>query len=312
MHFPENASTVLNDLREVRPEIVFATPRFWEKLAADVELFMREAIAPAQWAFRWARAHATAWPARAVLRNVRASLGLRDARYAVTGAASVSAEMLAWYAALGTAIVETYGLAETTGPVTLTQDVEVRVEGDGHVLVRGAMLAAGYRGPDAPLHVDADGWLATGDCGSIEHGTLRIVNRRADLIVNRHGVIAPGSIESRLRFSPYVYDVVVVGHGREYLTCLVMIDGDGLTAITRDLALEEMTFPELIRTPGVRGVLQEEINRVNAALRAEDHIRDFRVIDRVIVAGDGELSPTLRLHRQIAAVTYRALIEEMY
>jgi long-chain acyl-CoA synthetase len=349
VHFPENAGTVAQDLREVAPHVLFAPPRFWEKMHSQIELALRDAIAPARWA--WARARAAAAPAvaarlngapppapslaqrlldRVALRNIRVFLGLQNCRTALTGAAPVPPDLIRWFLTLGVELREAYGMTETTGFCTATppggirlgwagkraEGTELRLGPEAEVQVRGPNVFAGYFGnPHQTAEAfTPDGWLRTGDCGEIDaDGYLAIRDRIKDILITSGGKnVTPSQIENVLKLSPYIADAVVVGEGRNYLTALVMIDPDHVARFAQDRAIPYTDFASLTRAPEVRSLIAAEIAALNPRLARVEQIKDFRILDQLLTPEDEELTPTMKLKRKVIATKYAGLIDSMY
>lgn len=349
VHFPENAGTVQNDLREVAPHVVFAPPRFWEKMHSAVELFMRDAVTPARWVYAQAlkagegqvqallegapvpRLNPAARALRALaFRNIRAYLGLTNCHTALTGAAPVPPDLIRWFLSVGIELRECFGMTETSGFATSTprggmrlgwagipaKDTEITLGGDGEILIRGANVFAGYWNDPAKTAetITPDGWLRTGDVGEIgPDGYLAIRDRLKDIIITAGGKnITPTQIESQIKFSPYVTDAVVIGEGRRYVTALVMIDLEHVARFAQDRAIPYTDFASLTRAPQVRDLIGSEIEAVNPRLARVEQIKDFRIIDQLLTAEDEELTPTMKLKRKVIAAKYAALIDSMY
>jgi long-chain acyl-CoA synthetase len=350
VHFPEDSTTVFNDLREVAPHMVFAPPRFWEKMHSQIELAMHDAAPLARRIYDWAAGEGSAiaqatmagrsvgtttrWRFRLLhavaLQNVRKFLGLQNIKVAVTGAAPVPPELLKWYMAIGINLLEAYGMTETTGYCTATpadrvkigyagikaSGTELRIGAQDEVLVRGPHVFQGYwRMPEKTAEtVGPDGWLYTGDCGELDaEGYLRIKDRLKDIIITSGGKnITPSIIENDLKFSPYIVDAMVVGEGRKYLTCLVMVDQDNVAKFAQDRQVPYTDFKNLTQTAEVQALVRTEIEAVNARLARVEQIKDFRVIEDLLTAEDEELTPTMKLKRRAVAQKYAHLIEAMY
>jgi long-chain acyl-CoA synthetase len=349
VHFPENSGTVFNDMREVAPHLVFAPPRFWEKMYSQIDLFMRDAIAPARWAYHTTRAMGAArveaqlqglatsppglllqamqWLA---LRNVRIFLGLQNVKSALTGAAPVPPDLIRWYLGCGIELREAFGMTETTGFCTATPKggirlgwagvkapgTEIRIGKDNEVLVRGPNVFGGYWNlPDKTREsLDDEGWLHTGDCGEINaEGYLAIRDRIKDILITSGGKnITPSHIESLLKFSPYITDAVVIGDGRKYLTCLVMIDQEHVARYAQENQVPYTDFGSLTRAPEVVALIHSEIERINPQLARVEQIKSFKIISELLTAEDEELTPTMKLKRKVIASKYAALIDSMY
>ncbi|PWE31569.1 long-chain fatty acid--CoA ligase [Pararhodobacter marinus] len=349
VHFPENAGTVANDIREVAPHIVFAPPRFWEKMHSQIELFLRDAIGPARWAYRRAldagregvaaRLEGRPPPRqglfarlldRLAFRNIRVFLGLQNCRSALTGAAPVPPELIRWFLAIGIELREAFGMTETAGFAASTPKggirlgwaglpaggTEIRIADEGEIQVRGANVFAGYwRNAEKTAEtITPDGWLKTGDCGEISpEGYVAIRDRIKDIIITAGGKnITPTQIESQLKFSPFITDAVVIGEGRRYVTALVMIDLEHVARYAQEQAIPYTDFASLARAPAIVALIQGEIDAVNPRLARVEQIKSFRIIDQLLTAEDEELTPTMKLKRKVIAQKYAPLIEGMY
>lgn len=349
VHFPENSGTVTNDLREVAPHMLFAPPRFWEKMYSQIDLFLRDAIPLARWAYGKARESgaqvvdaklnhqpvpAQAWTTQivrwAALRNVKMFLGLQNVRSALTGAAPVPAELIRWFLTCGIELREAYGMTETTGFCAATPKggiklgwagvkspgTEMRIGAEGEIQIRGPNVFGGYLNlPEQTAEaLDVDGWLHTGDCGELnENGYIAIRDRIKDILITSGGKnITPSHIESLLKFSPYVTDAVVIGDGRNYLTCLVMLDQEHVSRHAQEHQIPYTDYTSLARAPAIAALIRSEVERINPQLARVEQIKDFRIIDTLLTAEDEELTPTMKLKRKVIARKYAPLIDSMY
>ena len=350
VHFPENSGTVFNDVREVAPHMIFGPPRFWEKMYSQVTLAMQDAIPLARRVYAqvlaegasqaqarlqgtpitgW-RATRYRWQQRLVLSNLRGFLGLQNIKTAMTGAAPVPPDLLRWYMAVGIDLLEAFGMTETCGFCTsmppqqirigtagiCAQGTEIRLGADDEVLVRGQNVFAGYwQQPEkTSAAIDAGGWLHTGDCGEIDDdGYLRIKDRLKDIIITSGGKnITPSNIENHIKFSPYISDAVVIGEGRNYLTCLVMLDQDTVAKFAQDKQVPYTDFASMTRAPDVVTLIHRELQQVNSRLARVEQIKDFRIIAQLLSAEDDELTPTMKLKRKVVASKYAEVIASMY
>ena len=350
VHFPENAGTVFNDVREVAPHVIFGPPRFWEKMYSQVTLYMQDALPLARKVYAqvltegaavaqarldgrpitgW-RATRYAWQQKLVLSNLRSFLGLQNIKTAMTGAAPVPPDLLRWYMAIGIDLLEAFGMTETCGFCTsmpadririgtagvCAQGTEIRLGADDEVLVRGPNVFAGYwNQPEKTREtIDADGWLHTGDCGAIDaDGFLSIKDRLKDIIITSGGKnITPSNIENHLKFSPYISDAVVIGEGRHYLTCLVMLDQDNVAKFAQDRQVPYTDYASMTRAPEVLTLIQAELEQVNRRLARVEQLKDFRIIAQLLTAEDDELTPTMKLKRKVMASKYATVIASMY
>jgi long-chain acyl-CoA synthetase len=349
VNFAEAPDTVPQNLREVAPNVLLAVPRVWEKLYSGVTIALKEGTWLGRLAYRAAIALGTrasgyeladkpaprllrlgrAVADRLVLGNIRVMLGLDRIRYAASGAAPISPDLIRWYWALGVKMFELYGQTENAGLATGNYPGHVKIGSIGHpapgtelklsdqgeILLHGPHVFAGYLNkPDKTAEVLRDGWLHTGDVGEIDAaGFVRITDRMKDIIITAGGKnITPSEIENQLKFSPYISDAIVIGDRRSYLTCLVMIDHDNVVKFAQDHDVPFTNYASLCRAPEVQELIGREVEAVNKRFARVETIKRFRLIDQMLTAEDEELTPTMKLKRSLVEKKYRALIEGMY
>jgi long-chain acyl-CoA synthetase len=298
----EQAFRIGRRIAEAR--IAGRTPSAWERLAFRVADFL-------------------------VLDNVKRSIGLHRARGAATGAAPIAPDLIRWYLALGINMVEVYGQTENTGLATAMPPdrikpgsvgvarpgTEVRVSPEGEILLKGPHVFKGYHGkPEKTAETIVDGWLHTGDVGTIDdEGFVRITDRMKDIIITAGGKnVTPSEIENQLKFSPYISDAVVIGDRRKFLSCLVMIDHETVAQFAQESNIPFSSFASLCRAPEVQELIRGEIERVNRQLARVETIKTFRLIEQLLTPEDEELTPTMKLKRTFVNVKYKDLIEGMY
>jgi long-chain acyl-CoA synthetase len=344
VNFAESPETVFDNLREVAPHGFMAVPRLWEKIYSVLMDQRREATATGRWAFDravqagldflaseqpgwWLRWRHWFWDL-IVLENLRDLIGMGRIRRAGTGAAPISPELIRWFNAIGVPLFEGYGMTESTGIISINTperssigsvgrpipDTEVKISDSGEILVRGEHIFAGYwNKPDKTAEDIRDGWLHTGDSGRMDDGLLTITGRIKDIIITAGGKnIAPAEIESRLKFSPYISDAVVIGDRRKYLTCLIMIDQDNVEAWAQRNRIPFSDFASLCRAEEVQALIGEVVNEVNQAFAQAEQIKYFRLIDVLLGAEDEELTATMKLKRAHVERKYHKLIDSMY
>ncbi len=333
--FTENLDTVLTNLQEIRPTVFFAVPRIWEKLHSLVELHMKDAnpikrvaYGAALGAARGGNPVGIALAQLAVLRLLRLRLGLDRVRTAISGAAPIAPEIIAYFRALGVDLREGFGLTESTGLIAIHRSdgrlgtvgrpfkgVEVRIAEDGEILSRGPGNFLGYhKDPAATAEALVDGWLRTGDVGELDDdGQLRITDRKKDILITAGGKnIAPQKIENQLKSSAYINDAVVIGDRRKYLTALLVLDEDNVTFWAAEKQLAYSTYTDLASNPEVRELIEGEVQRVNATLARVETIKRFAILPKRLYHEDGEVTATLKVKRSSIARKYADLIEEMY
>jgi long-chain acyl-CoA synthetase len=192
---------------------------------------------------------------------------------------------------------------------------ELMLSPNGEILLRGPHVFMGYfKQPDKTAETLRSGWLHTGDVGTVDNeGYLRITDRMKDIIITAGGKnITPSEFENMLKFSPYVSDAVVIGDGRKFLTCLVMIDYDNVAKYAQDADVTFTDFGSLCRTQEVQDLIWSEIEEVNRGFARVETIKKFRLIGRQLSPEDDELTPTMKLKRKFVNQKYKELIESMY
>jgi len=345
--FSSGPQNLASELGEVRPTMFFGVPRVWEKMAARIRAGLDEAGGLRGHLGRWAvRTGETVARARGigrepgpllraryrladrlVLRRVRSALGLDQARYVASGAAPIAADVLRLFAALGLEVLEIYGQTENCGLTSVNRpghsrigtvgppapDVDVRLDGDGEILVRSGAVFAGYHGDEqATAATLEDGWLRTGDIGSLDaDGYLRVIDRKKDLIITSGGKnIAPGGIENALREHRLVEQAVVIGDRRPFVTALLTLDADELMAVAAENNLP--ADPATLRDSAVvQAALQAHVDAVNRRLSQVESVKRWTVLPRGFAIGE-ELTPTLKVRRRIVEERYAAEIDALY
>ena len=346
--YAESIEAVPQNLLEVRPTVLAAVPRFFEKMHARVMDAVRQAPAPRRWLFRWAvgvgqqvlRCHLAdqqlptglalrhALAERLVFGRLRARLGGR-LRFFLSGGAPLAPEMSEFFNAAGVDVCEGYGLTETSPVVTTNvpghnrpgtvgrpvAGVEVRIAEDGEILVRGPNVMKGYYNqPEETARVLKDGWFHTGDIGELTAGgELRITDRKKDLFKTAGGkYVAPQSIETRLRASPYLLNAVLVGDRRPYVVALLVPNFDKLAEFARQRSLLCSSPAELARHQEVRELLQQQVDAANAELAPFEQIKRFALLERDFSIESGELTPTMKVRRRMVEQQYRDAVESLY
>jgi long-chain acyl-CoA synthetase len=345
----ESLETIERDLQEVAPTIHFAVPRVWEKQFATVSIKLKEASRIARWAYQMALASgekvarlrlsqqsiplllgvSNAILSRYVMRNIRQMLGIDACRWLSTAAAPISPDLIQWYWSLGVPMYEVYGQTESTALVTVNkknhhrigsvgrvvEGTQLKLSEQNEILIRGPGVIQGYwNQPEKTAETIRDDWLYTGDVGSVDKdGFWFIHDRLKDIIITAGGKnITPSEIENQLKFSPYVSDAVVIGDRRPYLTCLVMIDHENVTKFAQDHDVPFTNYTSLCHTSEVQDLIWQEIERVNRRFARVETVKKFRLIDQLLDPEDEELTPTMKLKRNVINIKYSELIESMY
>jgi long-chain acyl-CoA synthetase len=346
-----NPREILAYLPEVRPAWFFAVPRIWEKLksgleamvagqppeqrertqaafddaVAKVRLEQRGDAVPSDLAARVEKAD------REIFAGLRSMLGLDQIKAIHVGAAPTPVEVLEFFHAIGLPLAELWGMSETCGAGTVnpperirigtvgppTPGVEIRLDADGEVLVRGDVVMLGYRNlPDKTAEVMTDdGWLRTGDIGAFDaEGYLRIVDRKKEIIINAAGKnISPANVEAALKASsPLIGQAAVIGDGRSYNTALIVLDSDFAPAWAAQHGVEDASLETLARDERMQAAVQEGVDAANAKLARVEQIKKFTIVEGDWLPGGDELTPTMKLKRKPIDRKYADAIEAMY
>ena len=346
--FAESIETVGRDLPIVRPTVMTAVPRVYEKFQARI-LEKGQALPQPrrtlfQWGVRVARARGRAGAPerkvsavlamesavadRLVFSKIRQSVGGR-LRCLVSGSAPLPVEVAQFFAGIGLPITEGYGLTETSPIVTANPmgkprigtvgppipGVEVRIADDGEVLVRGPNVMIGYYNkPEDTAAVLRDGWFHTGDVGTVDaDGYLTITDRKKDLLVTSGGKkIAPQPIEAVLKRSPLIAEAVVLGDRRRFACALIVPNFPALERRLKDLGRPPAERSGLVVREDVVALYDEVIDALNRELSQFERIKKVRLLPREFSIESGELTPTLKVRRKAVEQNWRTEIEELY
>ncbi|HUE20390.1 MAG TPA: AMP-dependent synthetase/ligase [Bryobacteraceae bacterium] len=346
--FSESLLKLPQDIREVRPTVMLAPPRMWERIYSTICTELRKRPAVARKAFYGAlglglaaanyKRQGKTVPARIrvplkmadrlFFQKVRARLGGRLA-IAASGAAPLSKELAEFYEAIGMPLVEGYGLTEG-GVVTLNPlqqpkagsigkalpGVELRIaEQDSELLIKSECVFSKYLGdPEATAEVLRDGWLHTGDIAFIDdEGFVFITGRKKELIVSSTGKkIHPSRVESLFKFEPLISQIMLVGDRLPYLTALFTINPSVAETLKGMDMLKGHTTAEMSAAEPVQKEIRKVVERVNKQLAPFEQIRKYRVLGRDFSIEDGELTATMKVRRARVMENFRESIEELY
>jgi long-chain acyl-CoA synthetase len=338
--FGRSHRTILEDCRTFRPTFLCAVPRLFERVRNRREAHHRNLPGLHRWAIDWAVGEegegAANGPLTGVRRRVAEKLAfepVRDLfggrlRFAISGGAPLGAENGRFFRAHGIEVLEGYGMTETAGCTHINRlednvpgsagkalpGVSCRIEEDGEILVRGPMVFNGYwERPDATAEALEDGWLKTGDLGSVDPaGYLTITGRKREVIVTAHGkAIAPQPISAALTNHPLIGQALIHGDGRYFLSALLVLDRDGLEEFAREAGIVG-SYEELTRNELVFGAVEAIVERVNAHVGAHEAIRKFAILAAPLTAEQGEVTSTQRIRRRVASERHRALLDSFY
>jgi long-chain acyl-CoA synthetase len=334
-------------LRDVHPQVFFGVPRVWEKiqsgllaaLAADPDKLQKfeEAVAaatPIAEARTWGRATAEddatwAFLDEVAFAPVRRTLGIDEVFCAVSGAAPIPPELLAWYRALGVPLSEIYGMSESGGPMLWAPrrvkpgsvgppipGCEVRLAEDGEILCRGGNVFAGYLDdPERTAEtLDEDGWLHSGDIGTIdEDGYYRVVDRKKELIITAGGKnVSPANLEAKLKLVPLIGQAMAIGDNRPFVSALLVLDPEAAHVFARREGIPDTDLASLATNPRVLEVVAAGVAQVMAGFSHAEQVKKWVVLADEWLPDSVELTPTSKLKRRNIAEAYAAEIESMY
>ncbi|GIJ24762.1 AMP-dependent synthetase/ligase [Micromonospora lutea] len=340
-------SGVLDQLRRFRPTFVLAVPRMFEKMHDQARHSAEDARR--EWLFglaertavRYSRALDTPHgPGRllrlahlvcefAAYRRLRAALGGR-CRMAFVGGAPMAERLGHFFRGAGITILEGYGLTEASPALTANlptamrigtvgrplPGVRLRIADDGEIHARGAMVFGGYwANPEATREtLTDDGWLRTGDLGRIDDdGFLRITGRTKEVMVTTAGKnLVPGPIEQRIQAHPLVSQVMLVADGRPYPAALVTVDPQAWTRWREQHGHSGASVSALREDPTLRGEIQTAIDRANRSVSRAEQVKTFRILPRDLTEADDELTPTLKIKREVVQEHFADEVEALY
>jgi long-chain acyl-CoA synthetase len=347
---PESPETVQRDLRELGPHAFFAPPRIWESLLTQVQV----KAADASWLkrrvyefFRRAaerrellRADGKKIPVASGLAHrmgeilvygpVRDQLGLRNARWCLSGGAPLGPDTFRFFRSFGVNLKQIYGATEASALVVFQRDGyadpntvgqtapgwEIRIDEHGEIHLRGPGVFLGYhKQEDATREaLTADGWLKTGDAGLIDpQGQLAIIDRAKDVGKLADGTpFAPQFIENKLKFSPFVREAVAFGDARPFVTAMIVIDASTVGNWAERSGLAYTSFMDLSGKPEVAELIAAEVAKINATLPDSTRLRRFVLLTKELEADDAEITRTRKVRRRFVAEKYADVIAALY
>ncbi|MEA2369491.1 MAG: long-chain acyl-CoA synthetase [Thermoleophilaceae bacterium] len=339
-YWEKDPQKIIPNLMEVRPTYFPSVPRIFEKLytlamanapdkdglrkAVEVGVKVRqmqergEEVPPElQAGFDQAE--------EALYKNVRALFGGRM-RYCASGAAPIAKEILEFFFACGVPVLEGWGMTETSTAATVNRPeeyrlgsvgkplpgVEVKIAEDGEILLRGKNIFQGYhRNEEATREALADGWLHTGDVGRLdEDGFLYITGRKKDIIITAGGKnITPANLENDIKQCRWVSQCVVIGDRRPYLVALVTLDPEEIPVFAEEHGIG---VDEVAASEAMRAEVQQAVDATNAKVGRVEQIKKFEILPEDLSQATGELTPTLKVKRNVVAEKFAAVVERLY
>jgi len=351
---PEKASTVMADMRGIGPTVMFCPPRIWENILSEVQIKMEDANWAMRRMFKFfmnvaLRVSKLKMEHKSInigLRflqllgevliygPLRDRLGFSKIRYAYTAGAAIGPEVFQFYRALGINLKQIYGLTESSAMCTYQPDddvkadtvgkaapgVEIKIDDRGEVLIKSpGVFQEYYKNPRATAETLKDGWLHSGDAGVIdEDNHLKIIDRAKDISTLSDGTIfAPQYIESKLKFSPYIKEVIALGQAREYVTAMINIDLGTVGNWAERNGLSYTSYTDISQRPQVLDLITNEVQRVNASLFKDEQLRNaqikkFLILHKELDPDDAEITRTRKVRRGFVSKKYADLIDTLY
>lgn len=346
--FAEKAETIRSDMREIGPRMVFYGSRQWENIVSEIEVGILDSTMLKRLAYRTflpigyklADAHYNGgkvgplWKLLhrlgdlVVFRHIRDYLGLSKVTLAISAGSYLGPDVIKFFKALGLEIYNIYGSTEAVSATVETPKdfklgsvgkaapgVEIKIGEDDEILVKGAVVFPEYyQDPKSTAEKLENGWYHTGDAGYLdEEGYLFYLDRIKDMAVMKDGTkFSPTYIESRLKFSLYIKDVMVLGVDREYVALMVNIDYDTVGKWAEKQHLVYTTYADLSQKPEVYDLIAREIKGVNETLPEKTRIRRFVNLHKELDADEGELTRTRKLRRGFMEERYGAIMDAVY
>jgi long-chain acyl-CoA synthetase len=195
------------------------------------------------------------------------------------------------------------------------EDIEVRIEEDNEILVKGWIQTTGYwNNPKATEEIFKDGWLYTGDLGIMDdEGFIRITGRKKEILITSSGKnISPAYIENLLKMSGFINQAVVFGEGKTYLTTLITLNQEKVMKFARENSLSFIDFADLTRKQEIIDLIHGEIEKKNRELARIENIRKFTILDKEFSQADEEVTPTFKIKRNVVTRKYKHMVDAMY
>ena len=351
VHFCPDTARLVQTIGKVRPTAFFGVPRVWEKIRAGIQALLtaerdeakRAAVQQAmaigrRYVESCQYGHTTSPELEAqfraadeqVLRPIRSLLGLGEASSVSSAAAPLPPDVAAFFAGLGMKILDVYGMTETTGAFTANTlaefklgtvgrpaaGMEVAIADDGEILVRGPLTTPGYLNrPDLTAAlIDADGWLRTGDIGTIDaDGFVSVTDRKKELIITAGGEnIAPAAVESVLVAHPLIGQALAYGDLRPYVVALLTLDGEVAPAWARARGIPAGSLAALASDPQLLAEVAAGVAAANERLARVQQVKRWRLLPVEWTAETEELTPTLKLKRRVVHAKYADVIDALY
>lgn len=347
INFPERASTVLSDLREIGPHTLLAPPRVFQTLMSNITTRIKGATKFKKFIYKSFKKYGdkvalaklegksiSAWDKFMykfgdwlVFSAIRDHFGLARVKRVYIAGAALNRETYSFFHSIGVNLKQTYGGTELTGIAFVHRDndiavnssgkplpeTEVKIAEDGEIFVKNPAIFARYLNKKDRMEVK-DGWLTLGDCGYIcDKGHLNILDRKEDIIKAPNGeFVYPSVVENKLKVSPYIQEAIIFGQERPYLTAILNIDFTNVGRWADSKNLAYTAYEDLAKREEVIALIEEEVAKLMDELPKSSRVRRYVILHKQFNANDGELTRTLKVRRRFIREKYQSLIEDMY
>jgi len=351
---PEAPSTVMHDMKEVGPTYIFCPPRIWENILTQVMIRMEDAAWIKQKMFHFFMkvaskveklriAHEPVPIGQKVLYQLGRflvyaplvdNLGMRKVRIAYTAGEAIGPEIFEFFRSIGVNLKQVYGMTESSAIISIQKDddidsetvgtpipdLEIRITDKGEVMYKSPGVFQGYyKNQEASEETLEDGWVHSGDAGYVtKHGHLKIIDRAKDVSKLKDGTMfAPKYIENKLKFCPYIKEVVAHGRDMDYVATFIDIDYGAVGNWAERRHIAYTSYTDLAQKPEVYDLIFNEINRVNKSLSNDEQLRGaqikrFLLLHKELDPDDGEITRTRKVRRMFVAEKYGDLIDALY
>ncbi|MPZ54203.1 MAG: AMP-binding protein [Acidimicrobiia bacterium] len=348
--FCPDMSNVLEYIQRAEPQLFVGVPRVWEKFAIRLRDRFSDASgiqgALLKRAVALGEKKVTADQEggmlgfldgiqhnildRVVLSKVRSQLGMGDLYIAITASAPIDPSLIVFFQSLGIPLFELYGLSEDSGPATTARPgankigsvgppiagVEVKIDQDGEVLIRGGVTSPGYfhMPEETAATFDSDGWLHTGDLGTLdEKGNLSIIGRKKEIIINSAGKnIAPAKMETMLSNHPLISKACVIGDGRNYMTLLIALDAEEAPGWAESHGVTYEGLSQFSREEALLAEIELAVDEANQQVARVEQIKKHHIVPDEWTPESGEVTPSLKLKRRVVEERYAEEIDALY
>lgn len=347
VNFPERASTVMGDLREIGPHTLLAPPRVFQTLMSNITTRMNSASRLKKWVYRTFKKHGDRVASAALegksvsgwtrfmnvlgdwllFSAIRDHFGLARVKRVYLAGATLNREAYHFFHSIGVNLKQTYGGTELAGIAFVHEDddikfessgkplpdTEVKVDDNGEIFIKNEQVFARYLHEEDQAEVE-DGWFTLGDCGYIsDDGHLVILDRLENVIETSRGErVYPSLVENKLKVSPYIQEAIVFGEDKPYLTAILNIDFTNVGRWADAQNLGYTTYEDLSMRREVQDLIEKEVNELMKKLPEKARIHKYVILSKPFSADDGELTRTLKVRRKFIFDRYKELINKMY